>query len=778
MTAGKEHTRQANPIEGEIMAPIPCRSCGKNVPQSKFCNQCGAPMQGSQNSVFEQNEWVSREDEFASCVHIRDLEGWFKKKLRVGEGTKALMLEGTESIGEVPPGEYTLDTFLGRINRFGKSKDITAVITKTGDLPVGLRLSGIKTKEFLDVDVKVSLGVRIQDIALFYKNCMGKSGNISALDVRKRIFPSINHTIRQCIAGCSIEQLQQDLTLSAKFESAVEGALSERLEHFGLQFNGLKTVDYEHTAYEDLDKAIDIHSLSDLGKEKGRCYLQIEREKARLEHKTLLDDLYTKEELQNIQQLERKNELAAMVRDLQIDKDEGDLAADFRRFEAIDKRRLELDNLKRFTEGNSTSELEAFLVELEKSELLRKEDIESLRRGYEERKEDAESARQHIVRLLTIQRNQEVETAKIEALHQQKLASIRDQVEVNLLTESEQNRQKSVQLDQQFETARKEREEALRSARENRIRQEEEAGFKRSEAEKDEFAKAKLSEITRSSSIAEEKTRVEIAKLRRADDQEAFDTALVQDKKSHELNMQMRNDAIQALDGMRKVKHDDRVRKTQLERESAEHAAKLETDQKDAAHRQELEKERHRMEMEAKKIEALQSASPEVLISVSGTEQAALLADLQKTKVMEGWSSEQILAAAAEKSPAVAEAFKEKFRAAQAGELSDRERGLYEKMLTESKSSKDDISGVYKSHLEMTREMAEKAMSEVSKVASSFASKDSNVVVVGANGMQISGSGTSNSGTAQAGGRVFICSKCRAENDSSARCCSNCGSSF
>ena len=102
-------------------------------------------------------------------------------------------------------------------------------------------------------------------------------------------------------------------------------------------------------------------------------------------------------------------------------------------------------------------------------------------------------------------------------------------------------------------------------------------------------------------------------------------------------------------------------------------------------HKEETLAMQRRLEEEQKRAELLSKASTEALIAMAKDEKTAgILADLRRTEQMKGLSEEQILALAAEKSPKVAEALAEKFKAAADGRMQKELREAYERVYKES----------------------------------------------------------------------------------------------
>lgn len=95
---------------------------------------------------LKDNRWAVGANDFAARVIIPDLKGFFAKLPIIGSapkqrslviepGTRALVIDDGMLIGEVGPGDYTLETFLERLE-FWRNKQATIFLTRAEDVPV------------------------------------------------------------------------------------------------------------------------------------------------------------------------------------------------------------------------------------------------------------------------------------------------------------------------------------------------------------------------------------------------------------------------------------------------------------------------------------------------------------------------------------------------------------------------------------------------------------------------------------------------------------------
>jgi hypothetical protein len=191
---------------------------------------------------------------------------------------------------------------------------------------------------------------------------------------------------------------------------------------------------------------------------------------------------------------------------------------------------------------------------------------------------------------------------------------------------------------------------------------------------------------------------------------------------------------------------------------------------------------------ELKKMEMIATFSTEQLISISPTEQGKILAELKRTETLKGMTEEQILAMAAEKSPEVARAFQERFRAIADGKASEREKEMYERLVGEQKAMLDLLQGETEKRVrdvkdanQISQDTSRHAMDRLAETAQAFAKGGSSqpVIITG-----LSGGGSTNvvnPNNLNNGNSVpatKICINCGVTLSKDAKFCNSCGHKF
>ncbi len=403
---------------------------------------------------------------------------------------------------------------------------------------------------------------------------------------------------------------------------------------------------------------------------------------------------------------------------------------------------------ERMNEVRTEQQLAVFLREVDKDKLLRDDEWQRMQRDFAERKEEHDLARAHLLAQLKMERDFELRMAQALRTHELTTTQLAQQ-----RTEEQYRQQTQMQVEEERATwdlrMQRQRNEARRAE------QDAEAAAQRERQTQDRMTQLDLL-------LRDARTQAEIDAIEREQDKLDLDLAM------------------QAMERLKAIKRKDEEERVLLalrvEREQAEMALQAEQRRMET----QLQAERQRHEQELARMERMGQLSSEALIAVAGPEQAALLADLKRTETLKGMTDEQILAMAAEKSPEVAKAFQEKFRAMAEGKMSQREHALYERMIEEQKLASRTQAEMVEAQGRRQQEMFAEALRTQAEVAKAFAGSRPaapTVVIPGA-GMAGYGSPTVIGEGGMAGGEVQICPSCRVKQPVGTKFCTNCGHKF
>src|SRR6185503_14149037 len=217
----------------------------------------------------------------------------------------------------------------------------------------------------------------------------------------------------------------------------------------------------------------------------------------------------------------------------------------------------------------------------------------------------------------------------------------------------------------------------------------------------------------------------------------------------------------------RMAEHDQDIKKAKDGLELLAVMRKQKAEEADRDQERELRAERDRHARDLERYQKLAELGPDALISFAPADRAPILAELRKTEMLKGMTDSQILAMAAEKSGAVADALKEKFK----GEAG---REVMERLILEKDRHAGQSHEVMRANAEQLERLATRAMDTMRDTATA-------ATRAGQPGMTVITPGMS-SGVVQtgAGGGVgaMKCPKCHHDVPPSQNFCQNCGHKF
>ncbi|MDY0964054.1 hypothetical protein [Massilia sp. CFBP9026] len=285
-----------------------CPRCEcKNAPEARYCAGCGVILGAPRNKpVLVENRWVPGPDELAVFFGVRELSGLFVKTLRVPATARGFILQG-EKATEVPQGEYEIEGFFTRLNHLLRDQHAEILVTRTGALAVPFEFDDIPTCEYLDIALRFSVSVRIENVPAFARHFMTTPGTIGALELRELLSHPVRQLALEFIGARSIRELAANGELREQLDQRLQGGLKTLLAGYGLAVTAVETFELRHDKYDANRARI------------GSLWLATDEKHVQLAHSRHLDELYTAEEWQRIKRSEEEGRLRLRRAELRQD---------------------------------------------------------------------------------------------------------------------------------------------------------------------------------------------------------------------------------------------------------------------------------------------------------------------------------------------------------------------------------------------------------------------------------------------------------------------------
>jgi hypothetical protein len=718
------------------------------------------------NKSIENNRWTAPADQFAVQVQIPDAEGFLTRRLIIDPGTKALFIEDGQFLGEVPPGDYDLQSLAERL-KFWRRKRTTVILARQEDVPLRIASGSVPTAENLLVDLEVFFTVQMEDVSLFLHNLLGTRPSYSIAELCQAVTPMIRQAIWEAVGRLPIEQLARPQT-RGDIDAAMEQALGLSMRRYGLRFGQVHMVSVRHDQYDQQRR------------KRGEIWLYRDR----IEQAKAVDELQADDRLRQIRQGEKTNELELLAQQVAADRLEGDLSVLTRRL-GIRQQWRDAVRCDKFDAIRDETALAQMLAERDKSGLVRQEEIDECKAIFQAKKEDREAARAYLLRKIDIERQVELDQLRAGLAHAVKLKAMEQEMELARTVANEQNRRWLEGLEQQRHKAEFDREERAREVRKLRDMATAENLARREEDWQNLLHQQRADRLQGEIVLvqAERQARVERIEMDLRLTRQREDLALEQRRKQfeQELATKTSQDQMEKLRAMQQAnaefqrqQHELYERRTRLDAELAD----ARTD-KAAEH-------------ELARLRLLKDANVETLIVAADLEHATLLANHEQVKAQvdleKHKATEQARQAAGQN------AIDERLAQMQAAhsEASKAEQAqLYQQMLQSQQAGMERVAQAYREAMQGQQQVGQQAlgtlgqmgqqafgamgqMGQPSAAPATPPAQWTPVQYVAPVPGVPAGPGPAAPGV-PAPGPVVICTKCRAENPKTARYCSNCG---
>jgi len=285
-----------------------CPRCEcKNALDARYCAGCSVILGAPRNKpVLVENRWVPGPDELAVFFGVRELSGLFVKTLRVPATARGFILQGDKAT-EVPQGEYEIEGFFTRLNHLLRDQHAEILVTRTGALAVPFQFDDIPTCEHLDIALRFSVSVRIENVPAFARHFMTTPGTIGAGELRELLSHPVRQLALEFIGARSIRELAANGELREQLDQRLQGGLKTLLAGYGLAVTAVETFELRHDKYDANRARI------------GSLWLATDEKHVQLAHSRQLDELYTAEEWQRIKRSEEEGRLRLRRAELRQD---------------------------------------------------------------------------------------------------------------------------------------------------------------------------------------------------------------------------------------------------------------------------------------------------------------------------------------------------------------------------------------------------------------------------------------------------------------------------
>ena len=564
------------------------------------------------------HRWGTPVEIFATKLSLEDNDipcGWLKNSIVIEPGVRACAIVDGRFLGEIPAGEFTFHDFRDKL-QFWRKGTATILLTRSDVVRLPVDCSGFISADDIPIELRVEIGIQIDNPVVFMQNMMGPRKEYPVKELAERLTPAVKQEAWVATARLKASELRGP-AMAAKVSQQIVDAIAPSFRRYGLNVFSLEGFAVQPAGMEKHWDKVKENNFEVAGE--------------RLTNQRMGEDVGI---------LTDRISMREKLRDIVIS--------------------------DKFDQARSEEEIKTLISQVDKARLLRKEEIDQLTEGFEQRQGDRKAIRSHIVEVLDINRQQEIDQLRVQVGHSLEITARKNELELAEATNSVENLQWRNEIARELEQAEKRREERKKdlASKWERIRE--------VQRQKQDGSWERLLHQQREESIRTELAIKEAERTRRVGLLEAESVAQIESqriiaerqRREFELEMGSRESTAQ-LDQLKRVQDmnfDGHARQVQLESD-----LKAQAESRTNTH-------------ELERLKTMGTLSAEALIASSNADNAKVLAEL---KIQEAKSQAEIQAT----SRGDQQAFNE-----------ERLR-LYEKLSDVEKSKSDTIADVFKQAL-------------------------------------------------------------------------------
>ncbi len=541
------------------------------------------------------NTWRASPSDIAHRFEMPELSGFFQKSLTIEPGTRAVTIENGRYIGVIGPGRYTLETFCEKL-AFWNRKQVTVVLLHDEPVTLEFPTLQVETSERLSVEVTLTPTLAIDDPVRFLPALLKDRDVLTRAELTEWFRPIVEQAVAESVGRLSLK----DLTVvegRRNLDAVIGQTLRPLLEPYGMRFERVQTVSIAQPQYDEQQRRVGQIWLSREGMALDAAAAQL-----------AVDQMHAQ-----IQQRETRGELEILDDEVELDHQTSKQAVLRRRIALRAQRRLTIqaDN---FDTLRTEEARKAFLRQLEAEGLVAEADHAELAATLRGKAADRTSQRDHLLKKIDLDQQYDLDELRAELAHQRELKSLARQLELVERGAGVAGAQSRVTLERQARESTARRKAEIDELEHRRATTRLEGELRREEGLAQSEHDAKVRGILGNADLSDAEKRRQIGLI----------------------DLELDNARRDAEEKRLRDGADWNARRHQEELRLEQELADREAARKERALQSEREHELKRGAQSTTHLQAHAVLTPEQLIAAVNPTNAAILADLEKTKVTAG----------------------------------------------------------------------------------------------------------------------------------------------
>lgn len=278
---------------------ISCARCEhENRQDSDYCARCGLMLSSPRHdAVLRQQRWLPADDEVAIFFAVQSIDKIAKDHLQIPARARAFILQNQRSV-ELFAGDYDSAGLRAKTRHFSADLPLEILITRSLPFALHFHFEDLHTVEFLPMQVRCLVRIKIEQVALFARHFMSAPGSITTLQLQEIFEATVRHALQNWLSTKSLREIQDQTELAAQFDTHLLTNLNSHLTLYGFAATQASVQELRHEKLSGDREKLSEQSIS--------TGLQIDAQRSQLDHAKTADTLYSEREWQKITKQEEQ----------------------------------------------------------------------------------------------------------------------------------------------------------------------------------------------------------------------------------------------------------------------------------------------------------------------------------------------------------------------------------------------------------------------------------------------------------------------------------------
>lgn len=278
---------------------IRCVRCDhENPAATDFCAQCGLELGSpTHQAIMRQQYWLPADDEVAIFFALQSLRHLTPRAIQIPARARAFILQNGRSL-ELSAGDYEAAALQRKTRALDQEKPLQILITRSLPFALHFSIDGLHTVEFLPVQLRCLLRIKIEQAECFAQHFMTAAGSLTTPQLEQLLLPMLRHMAQVWLSTRSLRDIQDQADLIQHLNEHLLTSMNQQLATYGFAATEIGAQEIRHEKLTPQREQLSEQTIA-----RG---LQLDAHQQRVQQTKQEDQVYSEREWQRIAKQEEQ----------------------------------------------------------------------------------------------------------------------------------------------------------------------------------------------------------------------------------------------------------------------------------------------------------------------------------------------------------------------------------------------------------------------------------------------------------------------------------------